>query len=286
MPKSNWKGIISFGLVSIPIILYPSENKMTKISFHQIDKKDNARIKYQRINTQTGKIVPWEDIARGYEYDKEHSIPVPDKVLKKVAGENARTINIENFIDKKYLNIIAIQNTYYLFPEKKGEKAYVILREALKQSGKMGIAKIIISTKEYLSTILPYGDAIILCLLKYDNEIKKLSEFDLPNKNMSAYKITKKELEVAKQLILSMSTKWNPSHYQDEYQQAIQQWIEKSVKKLPSPTMKSRVPETIKMSADLIDLLKKSLAGATKGKQKTKPKKAITKRSPHYAMKH
>src|ERR1700733_10979638 len=100
MPRSNWKGSITFGLVSLPVLLFPSENKSAGISFHQIDKRNNARIKYQRINVESGKPVEWEDITRGYEYDKETTIPVPDDVLKKVAGTNARTIDIETF--KKY----------------------------------------------------------------------------------------------------------------------------------------------------------------------------------------
>ena len=151
MPRSHWKGVISFGLVSIPVILSPIEKKEAEISFHQIDKKDNSRIKYQRININTGKVVPWERITRAYEYDEETNIPVPDPVLKQVAGDNARTIAIDSFIDKDELSIITITNCYYLVPGKGGDKGYVILREALEQTNKIGIAKVIISTKEYLS---------------------------------------------------------------------------------------------------------------------------------------
>jgi DNA end-binding protein Ku len=113
MSRANWKGSISFGLVSIPVILYPSKNKNADISFHQIDKKDNSRIHYQRLNSNTGKIVPWEQIIKGYEYEKDQLIPVPDEVLKKVAGENARTVDIQNFINKKDLDFIYIDNIYY-----------------------------------------------------------------------------------------------------------------------------------------------------------------------------
>src|SRR5437773_2304082 len=118
MLRSNWKGVISFGLVSIPIVLYPTENKKADISFHQIDKRDNARIKYKRININTGKEVLWKEIGRGYEYDKETTIPVPDEVLKKVAGTNAHTIAIENFIDESELEMLFIGNSYYLTPDK------------------------------------------------------------------------------------------------------------------------------------------------------------------------
>ena len=153
MPRSNWKGVISFGLVTIPIILYPSQNKQANISFHQIDKRDNARIKYQRINANTGKVVDWKNITRGYEYDKETTVPVPDDVLKKVAGDKEREINIDNFIDKKDLDFLTLENVYYLAPDKNGTKGYVILRDALAETNKVGIAKVIISTKEYLSAL-------------------------------------------------------------------------------------------------------------------------------------
>lgn len=256
-------------MVNIPIIFYSSENKSADIHFHQIDKRDNARIKYQRININTGKIVPWEEITRGYEYDKEEIVPVPDEVLKKVAGDNARTIDIQNFIEKNSLDILTIQKTYYLVPEKKGLKGYVILREALKETKKVGIAKVIISTKEYLAAVMFHQDALILCLLKYDDEMKKLSEFDIPNKEINAYKVTKKEIEVAKQLIQSMSVKWKPEKYTDEYQQAIHTWVEETVKHIAHPTKKKSKQKPSKTTAvNFVDLLKKSLASTGKSTAK------------------
>jgi DNA end-binding protein Ku len=265
MPGSHWKGVISFGLVTIPIVLYPSRNKQADISFHQIDKRDNARIQYQRINSNTGKIVPWEEITRGYEFDKETIIPVPDEVLQKVAGDKAKAINIDTFIDRKDLNLLTLENVYYLVPDKNGQKGYVILRDSLTDTNKVGIAKVVISTKEYLSALIPHKDALLLCLLKYDNEMKKPSEFDLPNKNISAYKITAKEIEVAKQLIKSMSSKWKPEHYVDDYQQSIHQWVEESVNHLPhNKTVKSSRKAT--NIINFVDLLKKSLAASSKRK--------------------
>lgn len=273
MPRSNWKGIISFGLVTIPIFLYPSRNKEADISFHQIDRRNNARIKYQRINTVTGKEVPWDQITRGYEYDKETTIPVPDEILKKVAGENARTINIESFIEQKDFDFITINNIYFLTPDTKGkgEKGYVILREALKESRKIGIAKVIISTKEYLAAVMPHEDALILCTLNYDMEMHKLSEFDLPDKNISHYKINKKEMHIATQLINSMTIKWKPEEYKDDYQAAIHQWVEEEVNNKTHASAMKKKPRTPSNVVDFVDLLKKSLS-ATHAK-KSKPTK-------------
>lgn len=282
MPRSNWKGTISFGLVSIPIMLYPAENKSADISFHQIDKRDNARIKYQRINANTGKIVPWDDIGRGYEYDKETIIPVPDEVLKKVAGDEGRTIEIETFINKKELNFLMFSRNYYLVPDKNGNKGYVLLREALEEMDKIGIARVIISTKKYLAAVIPDGEGLILSLLRYDNEIKKITEFELPSKKLEKYKITKKEMEMAKQLIKSMSSKWQPANYTDDYQAAIHQWVEESVNQLPHQTPKKRKMPAGQM-VNFVDLLKKSLATPAKNK-KTANKNSPKKISPAHKM--
>jgi DNA end-binding protein Ku len=269
MPRSNWKGFISFGLVSIPISLYPAQNKTADISFHQVDKRDNARIKYQRVNVNTGKVVPWERITRAYEYDEETNIPVPDDVLKRVAGDSARTIAIETFIDRDSLDAITITNSYYLTPGKGGDKGYVILREALEETNKIGIAKVIISTKEYLAAVIPHEKALVLCLLRYAAEMRSESELELPTKELSAYKINKKEMEMAKKLIKSMAGKWRPEKFKDEYQDAIHQWVEETVKELPHAKTAKKKHAKATNAVNFVDLLRKSLDSSSKaGKTK------------------
>lgn len=262
MPRSNWKGHISFGLVSIPIILYNIENKKADISFHQIDKRNNARIKFQRINVDTGKVVPWEKIVRGYEYDKDTLIPVPDEVLERVAGENARTIDIQTFINKNEFDILSIDKNYYIVPNEKGKgnKGYVILRETLKETNKIGIARVIISTKEYIAAVIPHDEIILLSLLKYDEEIRKSSEFSVPDKPLSFYKISQKEMNIAKQLIKSMSSKWRPEKYIDEYQTSIHQWVDETIRKLPHTKTRHKKQPVASNVINFVDLLKKSLA--------------------------
>lgn len=283
MSRSHWKGVISFGLVTIPVVLHPARNKQADISFHLIDKRDNARIHYQRVNANTNKIVPWGEITRGYEFDKETIIPVPDEVLKKVAGDKSRTIDIETFIDKNDLDMLTIDNVYYLVPDKNGQKAYVILRNSLNESHRIGIAKIVISTKEYLSALIPHDDALILCLLKYDNEMKKPSDFDLPVGSLSTYKVSAKEIEVAKKLIKSMSSKWKPDKFEDEYQKSIHQWVEETVKDIPHKKHKQISRKTGK-NVNFIDLLKKSLSASSKRKPRKQVKPPIhskTNKHPH-----
>lgn len=260
MLRSHWKGMISFGLVSIPIVLYPVEKKEAQISFHQIDKRDNSRIKYQRINSSTGKVVPWEQVTRAYEYDEDTNIPVPDEVLQRVAGDKARTIAIESFIHQDELNNLNIINSYYLAPGKGGDKGYVILREALKSTKEIGIAKVIISTKEYLAALIPQGDALVLCLLRYVDEIRDISSIDLPKKKLNDYRINKKEMEMANKLIKSMTTKWHPEKFKNDYQEAIHQWVVETVKDLPHTAAKKKRLTHAGRVVNFVDLLRKSLA--------------------------
>jgi DNA end-binding protein Ku len=267
MPRSNWKGYISFGLVSIPVVLYPAQNPSADIHFHQIDKRNNARIKYQRINAETGKKVEWSDIIKGYQYDKENIIPVPDDVLKKVAGETARTIGIDTFIDKIEFDILTIDKSYYIAPDKNGDKGYVLLREALISTGTLGIAKVIISTREYIAAVAPYENALVLFLLLYDSEMRKLPELNIPKKESA----NKKELEIANKLIKSMKSKWKPEKYKDDYQKALHQWVDESVNNLPHAKSKASTPRPKSNVVNFVDLLKKSLAS----KSKSIPKKRL-----------
>jgi DNA end-binding protein Ku len=282
MPRSNWKGVISFGLVSIPIALFSSENTSEKVAFHQIDKRNNARIKYQRVNAETGKEVEWGNIIKGYAYDKETILPVEDDELQQVAGENGRTIAIENFVKKDEIDLIDISKTYYLVPDKKGEKGYVILREALKKSQVMGIAKVIISTKEYLAAVGCYKNALVLYLLRYQENIRPLSEFDTPSDNLKKYKVNAKEISAAQLLIKSMTSKWNPKKYKDEYQAAVHKWAERKIKHKPGIVMPQRVePQGKVKDVEFIELLRKSLNETKKTKTAKKPPMQYIKKKTH-----
>lgn len=275
MPRSNWKGLISFGLVSIPIVLYNSEEPASGVSFKQIDKKTGNKIKYKRVDVETDEEVPWEQIGRAYEYSKDVLLPVDEDELKRVAGENARTIAIEEFIDKKNINFLEIDRTYYLVPDKKGTKGYVILREALNRTGKVGIAKVIISTKEYLAAVSTFENALVLHLLRYEEEIRKLADFDVPAEDYKKYKVNPKEIEIAKKLIDSMTEKWSPEKFKDEYKHAVEKWVSEKIHHLPETHMKPRAPEAKGRSGvvNFVDLLKKSLETSKPKKAKTAEKK-------------
>lgn len=268
MPRPIWKGHISFGLVNIPVILYPAE-KTANIQFKLVDGRDKAPIHYLRINERTGKEVPWPDVAKAYEYDEHRFVLIKEEEIKKIAGENSRTIDIENFVDRNKLDYVDFEKPYYLVPDKKGEKGYVILREALSATKKIGIAKVIIHTRQYLAAVLPYENSLVLELLRYHQDIRKPAEFEIPTANTKAYKVTAKELQVAKQLIESMTTSWRPDKYEDEFQSALEKWIEAKIRHEKPQRMKQHAIAAKKSNVvDFVALLKKSLAEKNTHKSK------------------
>lgn len=287
MPRSNWKGNISFGLVSIPIELYNSIDPSSSVSFKQINKKTGSLIKYKRVDAETEKEVPWEQIGKGYPYSKEIILPVEEDELKRVAGENARTIAIEEFVDQDNIDFINVDHTYYLVPDKKAEKGYVILREALRESGKVGIAKVIISTKEYLAAVAVYENALVLYLLHYADQIRSISDFDIPSDDVKKYKIKKPEVEMAKKLITSMSVRWKPQKYKDDYKEVVEKWAEAKVKHHKGVVMTTRTrAKRATNVVDFVDLLKKSLGSSAAAKKVAKKVPAKRSKSTHHRVVH
>jgi DNA end-binding protein Ku len=262
MTRPIWKGYITFGLVNIPVILYPAEKKFD-IQFKLIDSRDKAKIRYMRVNEHTGEEVPWSNIAKGYEFEDHNYVVLKDADIKAISGEHYKTIDIASFIDKNSLDYMDYEKPYYLVPDKKGEKGYVILRETLKATKKIGICKVIIHTREYLAALIPYEHALILNLLRYHQELRKTSEFELPSDSLKTYKISAKEMDISKQLVASMTTKWDPNSYHDNFRKALQRWIEDKIqyerkgKKLPLSKQKTPVQKSNVIN--FVDLLKKSL---------------------------
>lgn len=259
MARPIWKGYIAFGLVNIPVILYPAEKK-SDIQFKLIDARDKAKIHYMRINEHTGKEVPWNNVAKGYEYDEDNFVLIKNEDIKSIAGENTKTINIESFVNLSSVDSMDFDKPYYLVPDKKGEKGYVILRQILKDTKKIGIARVMIHTRQYLAAVMPVENALVLNLLYYQQEIRKPSEFDLPSDNLKKYKITTKEMDVAKQLVASMTSKWNPNKYHDEFREALEQWVEEKIRhEKPSKRSKMGTLPSKSNVVNFVDLLKKSL---------------------------
>lgn len=280
MTRPIWKGNITFGLINIPITLYSAESRFD-LHFKLLDSRDHAHIRYERINEVTGAEVPWNEVVKAYEFDHDNYVILEDKDLKEFAAENFQSVEIKDFIDQKDLDSIYFEKPYYLIPGKHAEKGYVLLRETLKRTHKVGICKIVIRTREYLSALLPYQNGLVINLMRFPQELRKPEEFEFPKGDIKSYKISEQEVDMAERLIKSMSTQWNPKKYHDEYRDALMKWIEKKMeggKSITAPTVEEPEPPA-KKGAKIIDfmpLLKKSLE--EKGKSTKAPKKPSAKK--------
>lgn len=276
MPRPVWKGSISFGLVNIPIILHPAE-KSSELHFQMIDSRNNARVRYQRVNEVTGEEVPWSEIVKGYEYEDGSYVMLSDEDFKRADREATKTIEIEDFVELDAIDRTFFDKPYYLAPAKGGEKGYVLLREALRRSGRVGIARVVIRTREYLAALVPQGDALVLELLRYRQELRDPGELDIPRGDPKSYKISERELELAENLVDSMKSEWKPGKYHDEYRDTLMKWIEKKVREGKTEALaeeeKEEPAETGGKVIDMMALLKKSLEGKDRGERKKTPKK-------------
>ena len=265
MPRPIWKGHISFGLVSIPITLYSAEKRFD-LHFKLLDSRDKAKIRYSRVNEVTGEEVPWDQIVKGYEYDDDKYVLIDDEEFKKVAVEATRTIEIEDFVAVDSIDHVYFDKPYFVVPDKKNQKGYVLLREVLRNTGKAGIARVVIHTREYLSTLFVTGDVLVLELLRFEQELRNPEEFELPGNDLSDYKVTKKEVDLAEKLVEAMTTKWEPEKYEDEYRAELMEWIQKKAKAggLEVPPESAEEPGEEEGGGKVIDmkeLLKKSVEG-------------------------
>lgn len=261
MPKSIWKGEISFGLVSIPVSLYSIEEQ-DELKFHLLDKKTKSRVHYQRISEKTGKEVPWDQVVKGFEFEKDRYIVVDEKKFEKASPDLFKAINIEEFVDFREIDSLYLMKPYYLIPESKNKKAYVLLREALKKTNKAGVAKVIIRTKESICLILPHRHALLLYLIHFKDEIREEKEMDVPKEDFKNYKVSQSEIKMAVTLINEMTTKWQPEKYHNEYREALKKWLDQQIAKQPVIKEEENSEVVKESSADVVDfisLLKESM---------------------------
>jgi DNA end-binding protein Ku len=283
MPHAIWKGSISFGLVQIPVNLYSGE-KRDELSFVMLDKRDMSPVGYKRVSKETGKEVPWEDIVKGYEYDEGRYVALGDEDFKSANVEATQTVEILAFVDAGEVPPIYFDRPYYLEPTAKGRKGYALLRDTLKKSGKAGVAMVVVHTRQYLALLMPYGDALILNLLRFQGELKDLAGLDIPGGKPRELGITEKEMQMAERLVEGMVERWEPAKYRDTYKDDLMALIKKKVKaggvlKVAAPPEAGR-----KRGAEIIDimtLLKKSIdqKAGRKADQKEE-KKASSKGRP------
>ncbi len=279
MARAIWKGSISFGLVNIPIALYPATRR-EELKFRLLRKSDLSPVNYKRVAEKDGKEVPWDEIVKGYEYEKGNYVVLKDEDFQRVDLEATQAVDIQDFVDQNEIDPMFFCKPYYLEPQKGGDKAYALLRDALKDTNKVGIAKVVIKTQQYLAGVKPENGALVLELMHFADELADPEKLHVPKKT----EVGKREINMAKSLIDSMSSKWNPEKYKDDYREALMEVIEEKVeaggKEIEEKAKKAPKPTKV---IDLVSVLQKSLeetgakkkpAAKSRRKQKQPAKKA------------
>jgi len=269
MAHAIWTGAINFGLVTIPVRLFTAV-RSNDLSFNLLHAKDEGRIKYERICSEDGKPVPWDEIVKGYEYEKGEYVILTDEDFKKVNPEATQTVDIMEFVELEQINPMFFEKPYYLEPSKQGRHAYALLREALEKSGKVAIARVVIRTKEQIAAVKPIGDALVLEIMHWAEELVDQSTLDLP----ADRKLPESELKMAKMLIDTMSVdQFEPEKFKNRYADELMAMIEARAagKELPKPKKAPARPKVV----NLMDVLQRAERGtaAHKGAKRTGRKK-------------
>lgn len=272
-----WTGTITFGLLNIPVQLMSGERHVD-LHFRMLDSRNNARIRYERVNEETGDEVPWKEVVKAFEYDKGNYVVIEKEDFAKAAPESTESVDIEAFIDASDIGPEYFEKPYYLVPAKKAEKGYVLLRETLKRLKTAGLARVVIRTREYLALVLPRDNVLLLMLLRYPQEIVPTDEYAFPDKKISAYRVSAKELDMAESLVKSMVGKWNPDEHHDDFRKRLTKVIEARIKakggvRAPAAEEAAMPKNASTNVVDFMSLLQKSI----KDNKRTPAKKSASK---------
>ena len=250
--RAIWKGSISFGLVNIPVKLY-SATQQSSLNLEMVDRRDLGKVRFKRINENTGAELTMENIGKAYTYNGAY-ILLEDEDFEAASPEKSKVISVNNFVREEEINTIYFENSYYLEPEKSGERAYVLLREAMEKSGKVGLAQFVLRTSETLSVLKPMKDVMVLSKIRFAEEIRSIEELKLPAKSL----VKPEELKMAISLVNEYTEPFSIDKYKDEYAAALLKVIEERASGKKSKIRKLTV--TYKNTDNLIDQLKASLA--------------------------
>lgn len=257
MSRAIWEGSISFGLVQIPVGLYGAESR-DELDFDLLDRRDMAPVGYQRVNKVTGEVVEWGDIVKGYEFSDGEYVTVEKEDFARANVKASRTVDIVHFADAGELDILYYEKPYYLVPDERGTKPYVLLREALRRQNKIGIARVVIRTREHLAAVVVRGEAMVLELLRWHDELVPVSALELPPEGSKG--VSAPELKMAERLIDEMTAAFEPEEYHDTYREDLMRLIERKAREgdkvyaepIPTPAEASNV-------VDIMALLRRSL---------------------------
>jgi DNA end-binding protein Ku len=289
MARPIWSGTLSFGLLNIPVQLMSGE-RSTDLSFRMLDARDKSPIRYERVNAETGEEVPWKEVVKAFEYDKGSYVVLEQEDIREAAPESHDAIDVEAFVDAAEIGPQYFEKPYVLVPAKKAEKGYVLLRETLAKTGKIGIARVVIRTREHLCAVLPRGDALMLVMMRYPQELVDIGEYALPEGKTGDYRISPRELQMAEALIESMESDWKPASYKDEFRERLHKVIEKRVKAKGGKVRKPEEEPQLHADAatnvvDFMSLLQKSIDAKARTPARKGAKKAPARKTAKAAKK-
>ena len=254
MPRVLWKGAISFGLVNIPVGLYSAE-KRNELSFTMLDRRDMSPVGYNRINKETGKDVPWDQIVKGYEYEEGKYAVMSDEDFRAANVRATQTVDILSFVEAQEIPFTLFETPYYLAPDKRGEKGYALLREIMQRARKLAITQVVIRTRQYLAAMIPLGNMLVLNTLRYPDEMKPGKDLDVPGE-LKGMKVNEREIDMAMKLVEEMTEPWKPSQYHDTYREDILARVHEKIKAGETETITEANTEKAQpRSAQVIDLM-------------------------------
>lgn len=262
MARSLWKGAISFGLVHIPVEMYPAVQNHT-LDLTMLDRRDFSPVGFKRYNKNNQKEVSWDDIVKGYEYASGEYVVLSEEDLRRANPEATGTIDIVAFVDAEEVPLLYYEQPYYLAPGKGGDKVYALLRETLRKTGKIGIARVVIRVKQHLAALVCVGDTIVLNTLRYADEIREVDELKVPASDAKSAQLSDKELKMAMALVEGMSEDWHPEEFHDTYREDVMALVEKKVaanetKTITMPGKEKAAPSSGNV-IDLVALLQQSI---------------------------
>lgn len=275
--RAIWEGTISFGLVQIPVGLHTAESK-DHLEFTQLDRRDLNPVGYRRYNRETEEEVEWADIVKGYEYSDGTYVVLEKEDLKRANPKSTQTVDIVHFTDADQIEPVYYEKPYYLVPGKRGGKAYVLLREVLKKTGKVGIARVVIRTREHVAALIVRGPALVLMILRYAHELVAPADLEIPAGTIKSANLSAGEVAMAERLVSDMESDFKPKEYKDSYHDDLLAFIKKKVKagdtaEIEEPEADEPEPTNV---VDIMSLLKRSL-GDKSGSGKSTRKKAARK---------
>ncbi|MGH7502927.1 MAG: Ku protein [Longimicrobiales bacterium] len=275
MARALWKGNISFGLVSIPVGLFPAEQSEEGLSFAQLDRRTMSPIGYRRYNKSTGEEVPWEEIVKGYEHEPGEYVVLTDEDFQKANVKATKTVEIIDFVDMDEIDPMYFDRPYYLAPSNTTSKGYALLREVLRRTGKVGIARVVIRTREHLAAVMTRGGMLLLEILRFPYELRSAEGLEVPGDDLKDLGVTEKELKMAELLVDQMVEEWTPGKYKDTYRDdllaRIKQKIAAGETEAVTPEATEEEEEATEGVIDIMSLLKKSVSAAGKGKEAERP---------------